>query len=70
MHTNDCKLLSLLSLVTPHLFVIKTRLDSATEEGFRYVEHQDAKISVFKNAELFRVFANWVTYRYKIVDTF
>ena len=26
------------------------RLDTATEEGFRYVEHHDAKIWVFKNA--------------------
>ena len=30
-------LLSLLSLVTPNLFVF--RLDTATEEGFRYAEH-------------------------------
>ena len=37
-------------------------LDTATEEGFRYAEHHDAKIQVFKNVGLFRVFANWVTY--------
>ena len=50
-------LLWLLSLVTQY-----HKLDIATEEGFRHLEHHDTKISNFENAGLFLVVANQVTY--------
>ena len=38
------------------------RLDTATEEGFRYLEHHDTKTLIIENARLFQGFANKVTY--------
>ena len=60
MHTNDY--IASLATYPCKSTSICNRLDTATEEGFRYVEHHDVKIWVFKNAGLFRVFANRVTY--------
>ena len=50
-------LLSLLSLVTPLVFVILLK-----ETALDMYKHHDAKIWVFKNAGLLRVFAKQVTY--------
>ena len=37
-------------------------IDITTEQSVRYMELIDAKIWIFKNAVLCRVFANWVTF--------
>ena len=46
MHINDyyCFSFYILSLVTLNLNLLCYRLDTATEEGFRYAEQHDMKI--------------------------
>ena len=46
----DKPLLSLFSVVTQNYYYY--RLDTPTEEGFRFMEHYDTKITIFENAGL------------------